>query len=180
MIKKIQPLITVFRRIVDYAPEPGRLTIYRSVLEPHLRYMSAIWGHSPTTHLQPLKVIQNKSLKAILKLPHRYPTENLYQNYNVTKIEQIIAIETVVYIHTLAKKEKINTNNKLHTYNTRNKEKLHQFQSNTKCYGIDSIINKGTKIYNNLLNEIRDTANHAKFKRKVTKILKHPVNPEEK
>lgn len=77
--------IKCFRALYPLLAPKSRLStdnkklIYTSVIRPILTYGSPIWASAAHSHTQKFKVVQNKILKTIFKLPFRTPTSFVHK-----------------------------------------------------------------------------------------------------
>lgn len=68
----------------------NKLLIYKQVMIPMLLYASTVWSTCAPTHKKKLQTIQNKTLKMILNLPMRTPTQEVHNLANIATIESNI------------------------------------------------------------------------------------------
>ena len=90
--KKVMPAVRILRRCRSMIHTNHLLTLYYSLIHSHFSYMAGIWGCASKTKLNLLQVIQNRSLKAIFKLPIRTPKRVLYSQSRVPPIANCIKI----------------------------------------------------------------------------------------
>ncbi len=58
--KTLSKNIALLKRIRKYLPHQTRLTFYKTFIQPHIDYFSAIWGQSP--HISRIHILQKISL----------------------------------------------------------------------------------------------------------------------
>ena len=71
---KIIPNIGVLKRTRAFIPQHSLQTLYRTMIEPYLRYCNIVWGQRNKTLLGKLQTLQNKAARTIASL--RYEDVN--------------------------------------------------------------------------------------------------------
>ena len=149
--------------------------IYFSFIYSHLQYLASVWSTACDNRLNPLRVLQNRAIKKIYKLPYLEPTVNLYGPKQLMNINCIYKYKISCYIFSVLNKKKhsnvnFTVNNSIYNHNTRqfNHLSLINIKSN---YGRKSVYFQGIKIYNSLPQDLKNTQVLSKFKRKVRKYL---------
>ena len=64
----------------------NKLLLYKALILPNITYASPVWSNGADCHKLTLQRIQNKFLKAILKVPPRYRTAQLHIDCNISTI----------------------------------------------------------------------------------------------
>lgn len=85
----------------------------RNVLPPHLlrmvflalvqsitEYGIICWGGCSATVLHPLVMLHKKIIKICLKRPIQYPTELIYKEFKILKIEDLYNFNLIKYVYT--------------------------------------------------------------------------------
>ena len=62
---KINKSIGIIKRIRTFLPQHSLLTLYRTLIEPYLRYCNIVWGQCRDTLKEKLQCLQNKVARAI-------------------------------------------------------------------------------------------------------------------
>ena len=65
------------------------IQVYYSFVYPRISYGIEIYGTAPASTLRPLQVMQNRLLKLLTRKPRRYPTNQLYVEYDLLKVSDI-------------------------------------------------------------------------------------------
>lgn len=175
---KITSLMGMLRGIVRLLPLNVRHTIYSSLVRPHFDYLIELWGAAAKTNLSVLQISQNKLLKVLFNYDYLTPTTRLYKELKTMKISQIFKYFTCILIRKILNKD-------IHTKTTFTKKpQIHKMRLR-KCkdidlysprtnYGKRTIMYEGSKMYNNLPKDIKESKSLATFKR----LLKnHILNP---
>ena len=83
-----------------FLPFKSRLQVYRSIFESHLNYATIVWSGN-TNLINKLATIQNKALKSVFLLPYRAHIAPRLSAHNIFKVDQIITLIRVKFIHNL-------------------------------------------------------------------------------
>lgn len=73
--------------------------IYFAFAQSILQYGIVIWGNAFDTHLKKLFIVQKLLLRAALGKPRLYPSEDLFDDFNVLTIRQLYIKNLVIYIN---------------------------------------------------------------------------------
>lgn len=65
------------------------MTLYYSMIYPHLTYCIEVWGNTFNVHLSSLFRLQKKSIKIMKSLPIRTSTDTLFKDQNLLSLSQI-------------------------------------------------------------------------------------------
>jgi hypothetical protein len=111
-----------------------------------------------------------KTLRLIRGVNNRMSCRSMFGEFKILTVTSLYVFEILCFII----KNKIYTtqNSDIHSYNTIHKHNLYVQQCNTACCK-KSVINRGTKIYNNLPLEIKSVENFKVFKKKLKNYLLH-------
>jgi hypothetical protein len=83
-----------------FLPFKSRLQVYRSIFESHLNFATIAWSGNKNL-IGKLSSIQNKALKSVFLLPYQSHVTPLLSAHNLMKVEQIITLIRVKFIHNL-------------------------------------------------------------------------------
>ena len=110
--------------------------LYYAMFHSHLQYSLLNWGRACKSHYHKLVILQNNILRACLFRPLHHPTNSLYSDCSVLKLEDMIKMEFAKFMF------KFNNNilptsfnnyflklDKVHNYNTRQTTRNVYFQS---------------------------------------------------
>lgn len=142
------------RRIRNIAPMKILWLMYNAYFVPKIQYLNAIWNNAAVFRIKDLQIQQNRVIKAILNLPHLYPTTLLYNEETTQSISQINKFQTLMYIfkikHNYIKHNvQLQQLNQIHAYSTRNREDFYILHYRTNK-GLYSIIANGLREFNKL------------------------------
>ena len=62
--------IGIIKRIRNFIPKESLLTLYRTLVEPYLRYCNIVWGQCNETLLDKLQTLQYKAARTIAKITY--------------------------------------------------------------------------------------------------------------
>ena len=81
--------VGIFYKIRDCIPEDTRLHLYNAFVSSRISYGIEIYGMAKPPILRPLQIMQNRILKILTDKPRRYPTNILYCDLGMLKINEI-------------------------------------------------------------------------------------------
>ena len=92
LTKKLAPKVGLLCRLSKILPQNYLVTVYQTIIQPHIDYGISIWGGSPTSYILPIQRLQNRSVRAITRsfdwktsvsgLLNNLKIMNLRQRYN--------------------------------------------------------------------------------------------------
>lgn len=133
-----------------------------------ISYGIEIWGGAYNIHLNKVKIIMNKIIKYILRLPNYTNTDYLYKEINVLSFDRLLNKCTLL----LAFKHKKYFTNCNHNYNTRLKKNINIIAPIChKHFGTKSCLNRAITLCRNLEININNYPNFIHFKRYVLSIV---------
>ena len=105
--------------------------MYHSFVFPYLIYCVEIWGNASAIHLDSLKKIQKKTIRAITFSEFSAPSEPLFQRSNILNFDKLVfqRICLMMFKHHIGVVPKpisdlFQTNDNFHSYSTRNSQAL--------------------------------------------------------
>lgn len=173
--EKILPYVGILSKLRHYLPLKCLKLIYFSFIYSHLQYLASTWATACNHHLNQLKVLQNKAIKFMFKLPYLEPTINLYKPRNLLDINNLYKYKICYYIFCVIHKQKHSNikfvyNNNTHNHNTRQLNNLSLMNVNSN-FGKKSVYFQGIQAYNNLPDYLKSITSIEKFKIKLKKFL---------
>jgi len=94
--------------------------------------------------------------------------QQLFKESNILTVASLYIFEVTCFIRKYC--QSLEQNIQVHQHNTRRKLDLHVKMQNTEVYK-KSVINMGTKVYNNLPRFLKEIDDYRAFKRKLKKFL---------
>ena len=87
--KKASHVVYNLNRVKHILNKQHKLTLYNTLLYPHLNYGVLLWGSAAHSHKRRLKVLQKKAVRAICNVAYNEHTSELFQSLKILKIEDI-------------------------------------------------------------------------------------------
>ena len=177
---KINKNRNLLRRGKTILDNHSKKLIYYGHIHSHLTYGLVNWGSMLNSrNLKKLEKLQNQCINLI---EPRQPTIKIYKKYRILKFKDLIDLELAKFgfksMHNLLPNSinsLISTDHlgrsliKDHVYNTRNKSIANNPPAKNNKYN-KSFMNKGTTIFNNLLQEIKNATSINSFVNKFKKM----------
>ena len=133
---KLSKVCGMIYKLRHYVPLSTLKLLYYAMFHSHLQYSLLNWGRACKSHYHKLVILQNNILRASLFRPLHHPTNSLYSDCSVLKLEDMIKMEFAKFMF------KFNNNilptsfnnyflklDKVHNYNTRQTSRNVYFQS---------------------------------------------------
>ena len=92
LCRTISQNIGVINKVKYYFPTSTLLMLYSSLILPYLNYGIIAWGHTHTTYLDRILLLQKKALWIICHTSWRAHTDTLYLENNILKIYDYFVI----------------------------------------------------------------------------------------
>ena len=86
---KLSKSIGILNRLKYKLPKRCLLTLYYSLVYPHLTYCNIIWGGACKTILKDLEVLQKRAVRIIAKSNYLSHTSNIFKELNLLKLFDI-------------------------------------------------------------------------------------------
>ena len=172
---KIARSVGILYKIRHYLNKETLLNMYYTFVFPYLIYGIEIWGSVPLNHINPLKKIQKKCVRAITFSEYLAPSEPIFQTLNVLNFENLviqrISLLMFKYSHgdvPVSVSQLFRTNNEYHDYNTRNCARIHAPVGTTEA-SYRTFGYRGIHIWNHISQKINTNTSYPCFK-KIVKI----------
>lgn len=173
--KKMAKKVGFLGRISKKLDIETKITIYKTIISPHLDYCSTILYLANETQLTKLQKIQNKAMRIILRL-NRYTNIKLMQEMlRWQSVRQRLMYNTLIMIYKIEHnmmpqylKKCISRVHETHNHNTRNKNDL-KLPKYKKSKTQNNIFYSGIKEYNKLDKEVKEEIRFKVFKKKLAK-----------
>ena len=115
---KLNRAIGLFSKIRHYVPKFLLRTLYFTLFSSHLIYACQVWGQDPL-YLRRLSILQNKALRIINFKAYDYPTNDLYHESKILKIEDYIKLLNCFFVKDVLEKTSIKIFQNFFTKNQR-------------------------------------------------------------
>ena len=94
-LSKVTFVIYKVSRCVDHS---DMRTLYCPLFLPHLIYCSEIWGNTYVTNVRCIIIIQKRVIRLTHGANRRNRTNNLFYNYRILKFNDIIELNTILFM----------------------------------------------------------------------------------
>lgn len=174
---KLSVLCGVFRKISPFVPLNWMMNLYHSLVHSRLQYLVCLWGTASMSRVRELQVLQNRCLKIILKKPHLYPTEQLYNDMqnSLLPIRGLQVLQTLTHMHNIVTNPDTH-HNMLITMNL--SERSTRYFGNIRLARPNTELGKkrfgyqGSKLYNELPTSIKQQQSSVLYKANLIRHLK--------
>ena len=154
-------------------------SVYHALIHSYLRYGILVWGTAPQTTLDPLRVLVNKSIRIIAKLPFgRVQLDPIFKELKFLKLHNIHKLETGKFIFKekkgllptrIGNNFEVTSNEIPHDHFVRH-ERSPRLISNSRT-GEKSVQFNAMQIWNNISSELKSIESFNVFKRTYKKYL---------
>ena len=97
------------------------VTLYSTLLVPHLLYGIEIWHGALLENQDRIFKLQKKAVRAINSLGYNHHTNEFFKNMEILKVNDIFKQRILIYMF---KNQNFATHSDNHAYNTRNRQDL--------------------------------------------------------
>lgn len=176
---KVAPAIGILHKMKYILDIKSKMLIYQSLIESHLKYLVIIYGWKYTSKLKSLQCMQNKALKTVYNLPHRYSTISLYTDIcdSVLPIHALYVYQLMMYVY------KSRNNIGYHTICFRQNQSVFNTRN---CQNVRIVLCRleitkqrieyiGAVEFNNLPLDVRNTFRISIFKKHLKEYLKNNI-----
>ena len=155
--KKLSRAIGLLYKIRQYCTPSTLRTLYFSLFHSHLTYGLAVWGNANAVHINRIKLLQKRAIRAISNSTDDF--EKLLHDLKILNFDDQLKVQLSSlmwdYDHGIipfSLKDLFKRSNLVHNYRTRGASKgsLYYCKVNTTKYGIKSFKYQGIHILNNL------------------------------
>ena len=153
------------------------LQLYHALIEPYLMYCNIVWAAHQSTVLKQLFISQKKAIRLITFSPWQSHTKQLFIKLELLTVYNINSLQLGCFmysaVHSLLPayfKCMFITNTTVHSYNTRQKDDMHQtaYRTNVCKYTVRIL---GPRLWNSLSDNIRQVSSLYQFKSKMKEFL---------
>ena len=95
---KISRGLGMISRVSKILPSEILLTLYYSLIYPHLLYCCIVWGGACITSLHKLEVLQNRAIRLITHSPFRSSSSPIFKRLNILKIADIRKLNIATFM----------------------------------------------------------------------------------
>ena len=99
LCKNVSKCCNIMYKVRHLIPIESRLSIYYSLFYSKVTYGIMCWGNTYDSVLNPLRIYQNKCVKAMLFMPTSVRTKTLLFYNNLLNINDIMSYEVAKHVH---------------------------------------------------------------------------------
>ena len=99
LCKNISKVCNIMYKLRHFLPLPSRISVYYSLFYSRVTYGVLCWGVASHNVLNPIRVLQNKVIKAMLFKPFFFRIKTLLVQSNLLCIKDIVNLETAKHVH---------------------------------------------------------------------------------
>ena len=183
LVKKINRATGVLRRASRFVNQATRITLYNTLILPHLDYCSTIWGNNISkSDIKRLQRLQNCAMRIILECDRLSCTKTMLDTLKWLSVEQRLLYNTGVLIWKMSNNETpsylsdiISKTSHNHDYETRasTDDKLFIKQGHSKSLSV-----YGSNCWNSIPSNIRNVTSYRTFKTAYLKHLRTEIEPD--
>lgn len=175
--KKIKRGVGVLSKIRYYVSTSILVNLYYALINPFLIYSMITWGSTYPSTLQPLCVLQRKTLRIMTFSKFDEHSSPLFKSLNILKFSDIVTLLIAIFMFKFHNNFLPHVFNNffipvssVHNYNTRLAKKQSYYLPKARTnYGIFNIRFKGPKIWNSIDEQIKLSSSLKEFKSKFKK-----------
>lgn len=101
LLHKINIISGVVSKIKHYLTKEALLMLYNSLIKSHLQYCIMTWCFGNKTLVKKLQRAANKFIRLVFGLKYRDSVGNVMKHSSILTIEQILHLETAIFMHKL-------------------------------------------------------------------------------
>ena len=87
--RKVSRVLGVLKHAKKFLPQNILKNLYISIIEPHFRYCSSVWGCCSTTYINRLQKLQNRAVRIITNSAFDTPAKPLLANLGLRSISEL-------------------------------------------------------------------------------------------
>lgn len=141
--KKINRAVGIIYKMKNLCPPRVLLSLYYALIHSHLNYGICVWGNADSHEINKVFLAQKKAVRILSNADYLAPTDPLFSNLGLLKIEDIFKnqIASLMWDH-----DKGNLPNCFESYFTKVR-KIHKYETRMACsnkLSVDMAINTST------------------------------------
>ena len=91
---KVSRAVGFLRHAKSFLPKETLQTLYRGIVEPHLRYCCSVWGCAGVTEINQLQKLQNRAARIITSSSYHAPGRPLIAGMGWKTVDELITGES--------------------------------------------------------------------------------------
>ena len=170
---KISKSIAILRILRFTFPKHILRMIYMSLIFSHLNYCNLIWGSACKKTMEPLFLLQKKSVRLVNNSYYLDHTAPIFKSLKILTLNQIFNNNCLIFIYKCIRenrfpsfRDRILRNSDIHQHNTRNNAQYRLPTGRLKIFR-DAYFVQGLTLWNSIDTDIKDCNNINYFKMKI-------------
>ena len=160
---KISKVVGLLFRLNNFLPYETLLTLYNTLLVPHLIYGIEVWLGALKLNQDRIFKLQKKAVRAVNSLPYNEHTNDYFKSMEILKVKEIYQQRLLLFMFS---NYNITAFSEIHAHNTRNRNDLILPQVN-RTRTQSSLFYQGVKLWNSLPEDIRSIQYVGAFKNSI-------------
>ena len=165
----ISRCIGILAKLKHFLPLWTLITIYNSILLPHITYCNIVWGSFKSKNNQ-IYLLQKKAIRLCAGGGFLDPTDPLFFRFKALKVDDINTLQTALFMYRFQSNQLPKTfdnifrlNSTIHKYPTRISSNVHLLNPVTRL-AHKSIRHAGPDTWNNIPLNVRRSLTISRFK----------------
>ena len=176
---KLIKFVSIFYKIRTKLPREVLRMFYFAFIHSQLLYGVEVYANTTANYLTKLCVLNNKLLRILQQKPARTHCADLYRVYLTLPIQLLHNYQILVFVHKFVYQraklpivfsDYFKENKRIHQHDTRQKDNFHQYTVKSET-GKRAVKYRGTKLWNSLPDDIKNTLSPTSFKYKLKNYL---------
>ena len=171
---KVSRAVGFLRHAKSYLPKETLQTLYKGVVEPHLRYCCSVWGCASLTEINQLQKLQNRAARIVTNSSFDAPSRPLIQGLGWKTVNELIVGETKTMVFKSLNKlapqylcDLFTRNSLCSSYSLRNKGTDLRLSKKKSSNGQRCFSYRGAKLWNGLSAESKQATSLYSFKKSI-------------
>ena len=171
---KVSKFLYIMYKLRNHFPTKVAMSLYYSLVYPHLLYCITAWGNTHNYILKPLEVLQRKIILHLHKIYNtRSSTSPLFKEANLLKLRDIYKLSSAIYVYKINNhlspniiRNHIYGNQHDHQYNTRQPANYFQRANSVLISSSKAFSYSGVDVWNrNVPENIKNKTSLVTFKK---------------
>ena len=165
--------IGILYRLKDFISQNSLTILYNALILPFITYCNIVWGNCGSTKINSILLLQKRAMRLITNSRYLSPTNPLFSQLEMLKINDIHTIQTPIFMHKYTFNQLPSVfdnffvpNSNIHSYPTRNSSGYH-LENPRIILAQKSLKHHGPDVWNSLPNSLKQCTKLNSFKRQV-------------
>ena len=99
LYNKLSRSVGIMFKVKKFLPKNVLTQLYHAMFNSHLIYCITIWTSTFSTHLNSIRILQNKAVKLLAGVHWRHSSSSVYKSLNILKLDDMIKLQTALFVH---------------------------------------------------------------------------------